>query len=219
MKLSMPQPDHIITLPVKNHNDVFRVRRVYCVGRNYRDHVIEMGGDPQRSMPIFFTKSRETIVPSGADIPYPPQTSNLHFEVELVVAMASTTDIFGYGVGIDMTRRDLQAAAKAKGAPWDMAKNFDHSAPCSALVKAGDAPELENANISLTKNGETMQSSSLDKMIWSVEEIIDHLNQTVTLSAGDLIYTGTPDGVGPVLAGETIRGEIDGLPPITVSYI
>jgi len=177
-----------------------------------------MGGDPNRSTPIFFTKSRETIVQSGETIPYPPLTENLHFEVELVVAMTSKTNIFGYGVGLDMTRRDMQAAAKKGGKPWDMAKNFDDSAPCSALINASDAPDISAAEITLTNNGAVKQSSTLNKMIWSIAEIIAHLNNTVTLAAGDLIYTGTPEGVGAVASGETLVGTIDGLPDVKVTY-
>jgi len=211
-------PSPIISLPVTGSSDRFPVRRIYCVGRNYADHVAEMGGDPNRSTPIFFTKSRETIVQSGETIPYPPLTENLHFEVELVVAMTSKTNIFGYGVGLDMTRRDMQAAAKKGGKPWDMAKNFDDSAPCSALINASDAPDISAAEITLTNNGAVKQSSTLNKMIWSIAEIIAHLNNTVTLAAGDLIYTGTPEGVGAVASGETLVGTIDGLPDVKVTY-
>ncbi len=212
-------PPPIRSLPIYGSNDRFPVRRIYCVGRNYADHVREMGGDPKRSTPIFFTKSRETIVTSGATIPYPPQTKSLHFEVELVVAMAGRTEVFGLGVGLDMTRRDLQADAKKGGKPWDMAKNFENSAPCSALMKTIDAPDLTSAEIRLTNNGETKQKSTLDKMIWNTAEIIAHLNNTVTLATGDLIYTGTPAGVGPALAGETLVGTITGLPNIEVTYV
>ena len=211
-------PAETIGLPIFNSNELFPVRRIYCVGKNYKKHVAEMGGDPSKSTPVFFTKSRETIVLDGTNIPYPPQTENLHYEVELVVAMKSATDIFGYGVGVDMTRRDLQAAAKQKGAPWDMAKNFDHCAPCSALVPVSEAGDLSRAKISLSKNGEIMQNSSLDKMIYSVENIIDHLGKTVTLAAGDIIMTGTPEGVGPVIKGDTITGSVKGLPSVTVQF-
>jgi len=212
------QPLPIISLPVTGSSDRFPVRRIYCVGRNYADHVREMGGDPNRSTPIFFTKSRETIVQSGETIPYPPLTDNLHFEVELVVAMARFDEVFGYGVGLDMTRRDMQATAKKGGKPWDMAKNFDDSAPCSAITKISDAPDVSTAKITLTNEGAVKQSSTLSKMIWSVDEIIAHLNNTVTLAAGDLIYTGTPEGVGAVASGETLVGAIDGLPEIKVTY-
>ncbi len=219
-------PSPIISLPVVGNvtgsDERFPVRRIYCVGRNYADHVTEMGGDPNRSTPIFFTKSRETIVQSGATISYPSLTENLHFEVELVVAIAGNidgkTEVFGYGVGLDMTRRDMQATAKKGGKPWDMAKNFEDSAPCSAIMKASDVPDISGAAIKLTNGGVVRQSSTLDKMIWSVEEIIAHLNKTVPLAAGDLIYTGTPEGVGPVVAGETLVGTIDGLPEIKVTY-
>ncbi|PHR59363.1 MAG: fumarylacetoacetate hydrolase [Robiginitomaculum sp.] len=209
----------IISLPIVGREDRFPVRRIYCVGKNYKKHVVEMGGDPKRSTPIFFTKSRETIVQDGSNIPYPPLTQNLHFEVELVVAMASAKDIFGYGVGIDMTRRDLQSIAKESGSPWDMAKNFDQSAPCSALLPRDTAPDLKTAKISLEKNGMIKQDSTLDNMIWSVDEIIAHLANSLTLTAGDLIFTGTPEGVGEVKSGETLIGAIDGLPSITVHYI
>ncbi len=209
-------PPPVISLPIEGSADRFPVRRIYCVGKNYKKHVAEMGGDPTKSTPVFFTKSRETIVQSGTAIPYPPKTENLHYEVELVVAMAGAREIFGYGVGIDMTRRDLQAGAKAGGKPWDMAKNFDECAPCSALTRS--APNTDGA-ITLTKNGKTQQSSTLDKMIWPVDEIISALGASVTLAAGDLIFTGTPEGVGPVAAGDKIVGEISGLPIIEVSFI
>lgn len=218
MRLYSIAPPPPLSLPIEGSDDRFPVRRIYCVGKNYNKHVAEMGGDPQKSKPIFFTKSRETIVQDGANIAYPPMTSNLHFEVELVVAMKNGSEIFGYGTGIDMTRRDLQAAAKSSGAPWDMAKNFDNSAPCSAILPAKSAPDLSRAPICLHKNGQIMQNSSLDNMIWSVGDIITALGKTVTLSAGDLIYTGTPEGVGAVVAGDTIIGTIAGLPSITVSY-
>jgi len=177
-----------------------------------------MGGDPKTSAPIFFTKSRETIVQSGSKIPVPPQTENLHYEVELVVAMASPQEIFGYGTGLDMTRRDLQAIAKKGGKPWDMAKNFDHSAPCSEIVEQSQIESLDKSSIELILNGKVMQSSTLGKMIWTVEEIIKHLSASVDLKAGDLIFTGTPEGVGPAIAGDVLLGEIDGLPSVEVTY-
>ena len=212
-------PPEIVSLPVIGQAARFPVRRIYCVGKNYAAHVREMGGDAAKSTPVFFTKSRETIVPSASKIPYPPMTSNLHYELELVVAMASQCEVFGYGVGLDMTRRDLQAEAKQGGKPWDMAKNFDSSAPCAALVPTKDAPNLDQASITLKKNNSVCQSSSLDKMIWSVSDILSHLNKTVTLAAGDLIFTGTPQGVGPVVAGDHLVGEITGLPILDISYV
>lgn len=216
MKFVFP-PAKAVTLPISGSDSRFPVRRIYCVGRNYADHVVEMGGNIERSEPIFFTKAAETLVQNGSDIPYPPHTENLHYEVELVVAMGPD-GIFGYGVGIDMTRRDIQAKAKAKGAPWARAKSFHHSAPCSGLTPANEV-DLSQAEITLRKNGERVQHSALAKLIWSVDEIIDYLSKDMDLQAGDLIYTGTPAGVGPVIAGDELSGHIDGLEPITVRYV
>lgn len=216
MKFVFPPADPI-SLPIGESDARFPVRRIYCVGKNYADHVVEMGGDIQRSEPVIFTKASETIVQSGENIPYPPNTGNLHYEVELVVAMGPN-GIFGYGVGIDMTRRDLQAKAKAKGGPWARAKNFHLSAPCSALTPA-DKVDLSGAHIVLRKNGDIVQHSPLDRMIWSVDEIIAYITKDMDLQAGDLIYTGTPAGVGPVMAGDELSGEIEGLERITVSFV
>ena len=216
MKFAFPPADSI-SLPISDSDERFPVRRIYCVGRNYADHVVEMGGDAERSEPIFFTKAAETIVQNGEDIPYPPHTANLHYEVELVVAMGPN-GIFGYGVGIDMTRRDIQAKAKAKGGPWDRAKSFHRSAPCSALTPANNV-DLSKAHITLRKNGDIVQHSALSKLIWSVDEIIDYLTKDMGLQAGDLIYTGTPAGVGPAIAGDKLSGEIEGLERITVNFV
>ena len=216
MKFAFPPADSI-SLPISDSDERFPVRRIYCVGRNYADHVVEMGGDAERSEPIFFTKAAETIVQNGEDIPYPPHTANLHYEVELVVAMGPN-GIFGYGVGIDMTRRDIQAKAKAKGGPWDRAKSFHRSAPCSALTPANNV-DLSKAHITLRKNSDIVQHSALSKLIWSVDEIIDYLTKDMGLQAGDLIYTGTPAGVGPAIAGDKLSGEIEGLERITVSFV
>lgn len=210
-----------ITLAVKGMTDRFPVRRIYCVGKNYTEHVREMGGDVERSEPVFFTKAAETLVESGRNIPYPPNTSELHHEVELVVAIGPDSlpgGIFGYGVGIDMTRRDIQAKAKAAGGPWARAKNFGLSAPCSALTPAQNV-DLTGAHIVLRKNGDIVQSSALNKMIWSVEEIIAYLKKDMDLQAGDLIYTGTPEGVGPVKIGDQLSGGIAGLERITVRFV
>ena len=216
MKFAFP-PAVPVSLPIGGIDARFPVRRIYCVGRNYADHVAEMGGDVQRSEPVIFTKAAETIVQSGADIPYPPNTGNLHYEVELVVAMGPD-GIFAYGVGIDMTRRDIQAKAKAKGGPWARAKNFHLSAPCSALTPR-DQVDLSKAHIVLRKNGDIVQHSALDRMIWSVDEIITYIAKDMDLQAGDLIYTGTPAGVGPVMAGDELSGGIEGLERITVRFI
>lgn len=216
MKFAFP-PANPVSLPVAGTDTRFPVRRIYCVGKNYADHVAEMGGDIERSEPIFFTKAAETLVQSGSNIPYPPHTENLHYEVELVVAMGPD-GIFGYGVGIDMTRRDIQAKAKAKGGPWARAKNFHLSAPCSALTPAQNV-DLSQAHIVLRKNGDIVQHSALSKLIWSVDEIIDYLSKDMDLQPGDLIYTGTPAGVGPVTAGDELSGGIEGLERITVRFI
>ena len=210
-------PSDPVSLPIAGTDKRFPVRRIYCVGKNYADHVVEMGGDIERSEPIFFTKAPETLVHSGADIPFPPHTDNLHYEVELVVAMGPD-GIFAYGVGIDMTRRDIQAKAKAKGGPWARAKNFHLSAPCSALTMA-DTVDLSSAHIVLRKNGDIVQHSALNKIIWSVDEIIAYLTKDMDLQAGDLIYTGTPAGVGPVTIGDELSGGIEGLERITVRFV
>jgi len=168
--------------------------------------------------PIFFTKAAETIVERGHDIRFPPNTSNLHYEVELVVAIGPDLDVFSYGVGIDLTRRDLQSDAKKKGGPWARAKNFRRSAPCSVLTPAKDV-DLTNARIVLRKNGDIVQHGALKDMIWAVPEIIERLKQDMDLQAGDLIYTGTPSGVGPVQIGDELSGGIEGLQRITVRFI
>lgn len=215
MSFAFPPPDPVC-LPIAGSDLKFPVRRIYCVGRNYADHVKEMGGDVSRNEPVFFTKAAETLVRNDARIPYPPNTADLHFEVELVVAMGPD-GIYAYGVGIDMTRRDLQSAAKSKGGPWARAKNFTQSAPCSDLTLAKDVT-LNNAHIVLRKNGDIVQSASLSQMIWSVEEIVEHLRADMDLQAGDLIYTGTPAGVGPVIAGDALSGGVEGLEPIRVRF-
>lgn len=210
-------PADQVSLPVSGGGEKFPVRRIYCVGRNYTEHVREMGGDVERSEPTIFTKDASTIVQSDSSIPYPANTKNLHYEVELVVAMGPD-GIFGYGVGLDMTRRDLQAAAKKKGGPWDRAKNFTQSAPCSAITPATVA-DLSNKHIILRKNGDIVQSSKLEKMIWSVDEIIERISIDLDLQAGDLIFTGTPEGVGAVIPGDELEGGIEGLAPIRVRII
>lgn len=203
------EPAKQVSLTVKGEGACFPVRRIYCIGKNYTDHVVEMGGDASRSEPIFFTKAAETIVPDGGVMSYPPGTDNLHYEVELVVAMGPD-GVWGYGVGIDMTRRDIQAKAKSKGGPWDRAKSFAESAPCSDLIRA-EGVDLAGRELVLRKNGEVVQSTTFDKMIWSVDEIIARLSQDMDLQAGDLIYTGTPAGVGPVVPGDSLHAEVTDL--------
>ena len=206
----------------------FPVRRIYCVGRNFADHAREMGATPAdaaaRGRPMFFTKPVDAIVPGNdGPVPYPSATANLHHEVELVVALgkdaapgvvpvAQAQDlVLAYGVGLDLTRRDLQAEAKAKGAPWDIAKGFDHSAPISELVLAGAVGELGNRRICLEVNGQLRQDSQLDQMIWNVAEIIHELSQLFALKAGDLIMMGTPAGVDALQPGDVFSATIDGI--------
>ena len=207
--------------------DSFPVRRIYCVGQNYRAHALEMGSDPDRQTPFFFQKPSDAIVQHGGTVPYPPMTQALEHEVELVVAIgAEGADvpvekapslIYGYAAGLDMTRRDLQAEARKNGRPWDMAKGFDHSAPCSTIVKSADAPDLSHGAIWLKVAGETTQSSDLSQLIWKVPEIIAELSKFVRLMPGDLIYTGTPDKVGKVKKGDLLHAHIDGLPDLEVT--
>ncbi len=198
----------------------FPVRRIFCVGRNYAAHVAEMGGDA-REPPFFFTKPADALVISGADTPYPPATADLHHEVELVAAIGTggtniqaadaLSHVWGYAVGIDFTRRDLQAAAKKAGKPWDMAKGFDASAPIGDLVPASSLPDPTHGRIALSVNGADRQSADLGDMIWTVAETISALSKLVTLAPGDLIFTGTPEGVAAAVRGDLLVGSIDGL--------
>lgn len=217
------------SLEIKNSDDLYPVRRIYCVGRNYADHALEMGGDPTREAPFYFTKPADAILKNGSDFPYPPMTDNLHYEAELVVAIGKegknvTVEnaleyVFGYAVGIDFTRRDLQAKAKKKGRPWDTAKGFDYSAPCTELYPVSEFGHVENARIWLSVNGETKQDSNTNKMIWSVAEVVSNLSELYTLKPGDLIYTGTPEGVGPVVSGDDVRVGIDGLSELEIKIV
>jgi fumarylpyruvate hydrolase len=212
------------TLAISGSQQHFPVRRIYCVGRNYADHVRELGNDP-KDLPFFFCKPADAVVASGTRLPFPSRTADLHHEVELVVALndrgadISVVDanaiIFGYAVGIDLTRRDLQAEAKKAARPWDMAKGFDHSAPIGAL-RVGVPPAA--AAISLSVDGERRQNGNLKDMIWSVAEIIAALSTYVALAPGDLIFTGTPAGVGPIKRGQSLRGMIEGVEPIEITF-
>lgn len=212
-------PPACTTIPVLGQAELFPVRRVYCVGRNYAEHAREMGGDASREPPFFFSKPADAVRVSPAEVPYPSQTSDLHHEVELVIALrsggsniaanAALAHVFGYGVGIDLTRRDMQAAAKKAGRPWDMAKGFDASAPISSLRRADRTSLISNQAITLTVNGELRQSGLLGDMLWSVPEVIAELSRLVELKAGDLIYSGTPAGVGPVRPGDALHARIE----------
>jgi fumarylpyruvate hydrolase len=206
---------------VSGGEDRFPVRRIFCVGRNYADHVREMGGDPRSEPPIFFTKPADALVPSGTSVPYPPGTQNLHHEVELVVALHSggariaatsaLAHVYGYAVGNDLTRRDLQSQARSRGQPWDMAKGFDASAQISLITPVARFGHPSSNAIWLKVNGVQRQHSTLDQMIWSVPEIISGLSALVELQPGDLIYTGTPDGVGALVPGDVVTAGIAGL--------
>lgn len=220
-------PPSPATVAVSGTDAVFPVRRIFCVGRNYAAHAREMGADPTKEAPFFFCKPADAVVPSGAILPYPLATHDLHHEVELVLALKaggsnlSTAEaaeaLYGVGVGVDLTRRDLQADAKKAGRPWDMAKGFDRSAPLGAVLPLAaplDHVVPPSAGIRLTVNGAVRQDGRLGDMILSPLEVIAHLSQLVALAAGDLIFTGTPEGVAALVSGDVVQAEIDGLPPL-----
>jgi fumarylpyruvate hydrolase len=214
-------PPARVSVAVSGSDDRFPVRRILCVGRNYADHVREMGGDPKSEPPIFFTKPADAIVASGSVVPYPPQTGNLHHEVELVVALHRASvnvtaeqalqHVFGYAVGNDLTRRDLQNNARDKRLPWDMSKGFDASAQIGSIMPADRFGAPRDQRIWLKVNGESRQQSTLAGMIWSVPEILATLSTFIALQPGDLIYTGTPDGVSALQRGDQVTAGIDGL--------
>jgi len=215
-------------LKVKNSTDVFPVRRIYCIGRNYADHAIEMGFDPNKEPPFFFQKNNSNIVIDGK-FPYPLQTQDVHHELEMVVALKSggtnislekaSDHIYGYAVGLDMTRRDLQGTAKKMGRPWEIGKAFEKSAPIGALSKIEEIGKIDEGKIVLKLNGETKQEGNLNMMIWKVSEIISHLSQFYDIAAGDIIMTGTPAGVGPVQKGDKLEGTIEKLESLKVDVI
>lgn len=212
------------SVPVSGTELAFPVHRIYCVGRNYAEHAREMGFEPDREAPFFFSKPADAIVQNGATIPYPPATENFHHEIELVVAIgkagsAITVEgaleyVYGYAVGIDLTRRDLQLSARDKGRPWDAGKAFDLSAPTSHIHRAADIGHPSQGTIWIEVNGVTRQKADLTQLLWSVPEIVGHLSRLYTLQPGDLIYTGTPAGVGPVKPGDSLRGGVDGVDEI-----
>ncbi len=206
------------SLPVVGRAERFAVRRILCVGRNYADHAREMGGDPQREPPFFFSKPADALVSDGRNPAWPSATANLHHEVELVCALGPGGVIAGWAVGVDLTRRDLQAAAKAKGRPWDAAKGFDDSAPCGALTLAAELPAPDGA-ISLAVNGTTRQAARLSDMIWTPPEVVARAAELWRLAAGDLIFTGTPAGVGPLARGDRVEARCEGLSPLDFEVI
>lgn len=221
-------PPPIPCVEIAGTRERFPVHRIYCVGRNYADHAREMGNDPKEEPPVFFTKPADAIVANGVAVPYPPRTENFHHEVELVVAVGGAGrniavsqalgHVFGYAVGNDLTRRDLQGASKKKGLPWDTGKAFDASAPIGAIRPASHG-HVERGRIWLTVNGETRQQSDVSEMIWSVADIIAELSTLFELRAGDLIYTGTPAGVGPLKPGDRIECGIDGLASLSNTVV
>jgi len=214
------------SLSIRGTSDCFPIHRIYCVGQNYAAHTVEMGGDPKRDKPFFFSKPADAAC-QQQQLPWPTRTNNLHHEVELVVAInrggmdlsveQATNSIFGYGVGVDLTRRDLQAAAKQSGRPWDTAKGFDFSAPIGQLEKATNWQVDDEKIIALSVNGIVKQQSTLSHLIWKVPELIAELSTYYNLCQGDLVYTGTPAGVGALLAGDSVKASIDGLPELAFS--
>lgn len=222
--LVIPAPV-VASVAVHGSSKRFPVRRIYCVGRNYADHIREMGGD-ERDPPFFFQKPTDSIVVNGAQVPYPTITSDFQHEVELVLAISkegadiaieqAADHVFGVAVGIDLTRRDVQVAARKTGRPWEIGKSFDQSAPCGDLLPLDSGLPI-NGRIELTVNGQLRQQGDLQQMIWSSAEIIRELSTQYRLFPGDLIFTGTPAGVGPVVAGDIVKACIDGLPVLQVS--
>lgn len=220
-------PAEIPSAPVRGTDARYAVRRIFCVGRNYADHAREMGHDPTREPPFYFTKPATALTLSGATVPYPSETRNYHYEMELVIAIgapvfkltpdAARAAIWGYAPGLDMTRRDLQAAAKAAGKPWDTAKGFDQSAILGEIVRVSEVGLLERGAITLAVNGMEKQRGDLADMIWRQAEIVANLSQLYHLHPGDLIYTGTPAGVGAVLPGDVLQGRIEGVGEIALT--
>lgn len=206
---------------IAGHSTRFPVRRIFCIGRNYAEHAAEMGASVDRGNPVFFCKPADAIVVDGADVPYPQATKELHHEVEMVVALHSggmdiaeadaLAHVFGYAVGLDLTRRDLQAIAKAKGMPWDTAKAFDHSAPLSAIRTASEIGHPQSAALTLEINGAMRQQADIAQMIFSVPEILARLSRLFELKSGDLVFTGTPAGVGPLLRGDSVQARLAGV--------
>lgn len=226
MAYVVPAPT-LPTLPVRGTSDVFPVHRIYCVGRNYAAHAVEMGHDPTREDPFFFQKNPDTLVLSGGEFPYPDKSSDVHHEIELVLALGkggkdipleqALDHVYGYAVGIDMTRRDLQGVMKKMGRPWEIGKAFEHSAPCSEVVPASSSGHPDQGRIWLEINGELRQEGDLNQLIWKIPEMITYLSGLFTLQAGDLIYTGTPSGVGPVNRGDKLSGGVAGIGEISIT--
>lgn len=222
-------PPIVPSLPVVGDTRRFAVNRIYCVGRNYADHAREMGHDPDREPPFFFMKPANSIVTDGKDMQYPNLSKDVHHEIEMVVAIGTgganiTADkalehVYGYGVGLDMTRRDLQGEAKKMGRPWDTGKAFDQSAPCAALTPVTQCGHLSQGAVKLSVNGELRQEGDLNQLIWNIPDTIAYLSTLFTLEPGDLIMSGTPAGVGPVNKGDVLEGTVEGLTPLKIKII
>jgi fumarylpyruvate hydrolase len=220
-----PQP--LPTLPIRGSDKLFPVHRIYCVGRNYAEHAIEMGHDPNREAPFFFQKNPDTLVPSGGTFPYPAASRDVHHELEMVVALKSggkdipqhkaLGHVFGYAVGLDMTRRDLQGEAKKLGRPWEVGKAFESAAPCSEIVPASVIGHPSKGRVWLQVNGEERQKGDLSQLIWKVPEMIAYLSGLFELRSGDLIFSGTPAGVGPVKRGDVLHGGVEGVGELHVT--
>jgi fumarylpyruvate hydrolase len=225
-ELLFPTPP-VVTAPVRGRSERIPVRRIFCVGRNYEAHAREMGVAVDREAPFYFTKSAEHCVPSGSTVPYPPGTNNYHYELELVAVMGvaafrvsadqATKSVFGYACGLDMTRRDLQFAAREQRRPWDLGKDVEQSAVLSEIVSASDIGHPSAGRIELRVNGEVRQSADISQLIHKVAEVIAHLSTFYHLNPGDLIYTGTPEGVGPVNTGDRLEGVIEGVGTVTLT--
>ena len=221
-----PEP---VSVQVRGDEGRFFVRRIICVGRNYADHAREMGADPDKEPPFFFFKPTDALVGSGAEIRYPPLTENLHHEVELVVAIGeggrdvavedANDHIFGYAVGLDLTRRDLQLKARDMGRPWDWGKGFDHSAPCSPIVPTDAIGHPVTGRIWVSVNGVVRQDADLSDLIWSVPEIVSIVSTAMALRPGDLIYTGTPAGVGPLVRGDRVEAGVDKVGELSITIV
>jgi fumarylpyruvate hydrolase len=220
-----PQP--VPALPVRGSDKLFPVHRIYCVGRNYAEHAIEMGHDPNREAPFFFQKNPDSLVPNGGTFPYPDASKDVHHELEMVVALKSggkdipqdraLSHVFGYAVGLDMTRRDLQGEAKKLGRPWEVGKAFESAAPCSEIVPASAIGHPTQGTVWLKVNGEGRQKGDLNQLIWKVPEMIAYLSGLFELRSGDLIFSGTPAGVGPVKRGDVLVGGVDGVGELKVT--
>jgi len=228
MKFVIDTPE-IPSLPITGSDRRFPIHRIYCVGRNYAAHAVEMGHDPDREPPFFFQKNPDTVVPDGGEFPYPDRSSDVHHEIELVVALGdggkdipverALDCVYGYAVGLDMTRRDLQGEAKKLGRPWEVGKAFDFAAPCSAVVPATSIGHPADGAIWLRVNNELRQQGDLAQLMWKVPEIIAHLSGLFTLRAGDLIYSGTPAGVGPTARGDVLHGGVAGVAELRITVV